>query len=227
MFRRRVVLAEGLGPFATDRPPLDASLCRHSRARRLWIEWSVARVPASVWRRPARTVRTSRSHCVGDFHCSRPFTALERLGRFLPWPLHACFASLTHQFIASLARPETSFRIEEFRVKHPFTITYSVLSCPRIPYTYANRPGVQGACTGAQHETNVTASVRHCAFINGRTGACPTAPSKLELAARSYRLGRGMAAKRAARSRLHAARATRRPARRHCKQCAHATGNAA
>jgi hypothetical protein len=30
--------------------------------------------------------------------------------------------------------------------------------------------------TGAQHETNVTASVRHCDFINGRTGACPAAP---------------------------------------------------
>jgi hypothetical protein len=37
--------------------------------------------------------------------------------------------------------------------------------------------------TGAQHETNVTASVRHCCFINGRTGARTAAPTRLELAA--------------------------------------------
>ena len=37
--------------------------------------------------------------------------------------------------------------------------------------------------TGAQHETNVTASVRHCDFINGRTGACTGASTGMELAA--------------------------------------------
>jgi hypothetical protein len=39
--------------------------------------------------------------------------------------------------------------------------------------------------TGAQHETNVTASVRHCDFINGRTGVRTGAPASVELAAGS------------------------------------------
>ena len=134
--------------------------------------------------------------------------------------LLACAAALR---VSNRTLPATT----ELRVKHPFTITYSVLSSIRIPYTYANRPGNQGAWTGAQHETNVTASVRHCAFINGRIGACPTAPARLELAARPHGFRRGLAAQRRAWPQLHATGAAGRLARRYCEQCAHAARSAA
>ncbi|WP_331599758.1 hypothetical protein [Paraburkholderia sp.] len=67
-------------------------------------------------------------------------------------------------------------------MKHPFTITYSVLSLLGIPYEYANDPESWGL-TGAQHETNVTASVRHCRFIDCRTSFLAATATGMELAA--------------------------------------------
>jgi hypothetical protein len=39
-----------------------------------------------------------------------------------------------------IARLQTPEAARLLRMKHPFTITYSVLSQPGIPYGYANRP---------------------------------------------------------------------------------------
>ena len=74
--------------------------------------------------------------------------------------------------------------------------------------------------TGAQRETNVTASVRHCDFINGRTGARTRASASLELAAGSYGEPRRLAAERGTQPRFHAAGAAWRLARRYREQCA-------
>jgi hypothetical protein len=120
-------------------------------------------MPPGALGRPARICQTESSlGCIGDGAAARVADVRGTL------------------FIS--AAPQSRLPCYRHAVKHPFTITYSALSLLSIPYEYAQKPKPTGL-NGAQHETNVTASVRHCRFIHCRTYLRAAKVPGLELAA--------------------------------------------